>query len=55
MIQVPGFRRARMQGVPYEVMPQSLDVFMPGGDAALDCVCSGILEGTPFVFEEARS
>ena len=40
-----------MQGAPYEIAPQELEVFMPEGDAALDRVCHGILEGTPFVFD----
>ena len=53
MIELPGFRRAQIQGAPYEIVaPQPLAAFAPGASAALDCVCDGILRGTPFVFEE---
>ena len=53
MIELPGFRRAQIQGAPYEIVaPQPLSAFAPGASAALDCVCDGILRGTPFVFEE---
>ena len=53
MIELPGFRRAQIQGAPYEIVaPQPIAGFAPGASAALDCVCDGILRGTPFVFEE---
>ena len=53
MIELPGFRRAQIQGAPYEIVaPQPLAAFAPGASAALDCVCDGILRGTPFVFDE---
>jgi hypothetical protein len=53
MIQMPGFRRASMQGAPYEIAPLPLEAFQPGANSALDCVCEGILNGAPFVFEPA--
>ena len=54
MIQLPGLRRAQVQGAPYEIAaPQGLAAFGPGASAALDCVCDGILRGTPFVFTGA--
>ena len=53
MIQLPGLRRAQIQGAPYEIAaPQGLAAFAPGASAALDCVCDGILRGTPFVFDD---
>lgn len=51
MIQMPGMHQSRMQGAPYEVAPRRLADFVPGANDALDCVCRGILEGTPFVFD----
>jgi len=51
MIPLPGLKRSRMQASPYEIVPQGLEAFEPGADAALDCVCEGILEGTPFVLD----
>jgi len=53
MIPLPGLRRASVQGAPYEIAPQGLDAFSPGADRALDCVCQGILEGKPFIFDGA--
>ena len=56
MIELPGFRRAQIQGAPYEIVaPQPLSAFKPGASAALDSVCDGILRGTPFVFDENLS
>ena len=53
MIELPGFRRAQIQGAPYEIVaPQPITAFAPGASAALDCVCDGILRGTPFVFDK---
>lgn len=49
MIPMPGLVRARFPGVPYEIAPQAIDGFAQGASAALDCVCDGILNGTPFV------
>ena len=51
MISLPGLRRARMQGAPYEIAPLGLDAFLPGEHPGLDCVCRGILEGAEFVFD----
>jgi hypothetical protein len=49
MIPLPGLRPARVQGAPYEVAPLRLGTFAPGAHESLDCVCGGILDGTPFV------
>ena len=54
MIPMPGLRRARVQVAPYEVAPLRLKTFEPGAYPALDCVCQGILEGTPFVLDMAE-
>lgn len=51
MIPLPGLRRARVQGAPYEVDPLGLAQFEPRANRALDCVCNGILEGAPFVLD----
>jgi capsular polysaccharide biosynthesis protein len=51
MIPMPGLRRARVQGAPYEVAPLKLNTFEPGVYPSLDCVCRGILDGTPFVLD----
>ncbi|MBM3545156.1 MAG: capsular biosynthesis protein [Alphaproteobacteria bacterium] len=51
MIEMPGFRPSRTQGVPYEVDPRRLEDLTEGAHPSLDCVCRGILEGTPFVFD----
>ena len=53
MIPLPGIRRARVQGAPYEIVPEGLGTFDPGVHASLDCVCRGIIERKPFVFEGA--
>ena len=43
MIELPGLRRAKRPGAPYEILaPQPLAAFMPGASATLDCVCDGI-------------
>jgi hypothetical protein len=49
MIPMPGLRRASVQGAPYEIAPLRLSDLAPGENAALDCVCDGLLDGTPFV------
>jgi hypothetical protein len=51
MIPMPGFMRASVQWAPYAIAPLRLETFAPGGHAALDCACRGILEGTPFTFD----
>ncbi|MBK5199099.1 MAG: capsular biosynthesis protein [Methyloceanibacter sp.] len=51
MIPLPGLKRASVQGAPYEVVPQGLQAFAPGAHASIDCVCDGILTGTPFVLD----
>ena len=53
MIEMPGLRRAQMQGAPYEIAPLHLSALASGANAALDCVCDGVLNGTPFVFDWA--
>lgn len=53
MIQIPGLRPSRVQGVPYEIAPRRLEDLMPGTHASLDCVCRGILEDMPLVFDPA--
>ena len=55
MIPLPGLRRGSVQGAPYEIAPLRLSVLAPGANAALDCVCDGLLEGTPFVLDEERA
>ena len=52
MISLPGLRAASIQGSPYEIEPQNLDGFAPGANAALDCVCRGLLNGSPFMFDD---
>lgn len=37
---------------PFEFSGRSLDDIREGADPGLDCICSGILSGTPFVFDE---
>jgi hypothetical protein len=48
MISVEALKPTRHFG-PYKVQVDSIDKLMPGVDAGLDLICSGILEGTPFV------
>jgi len=57
MIPLPGLKRGRIQAAPYEIVPQGLEAFEPGAHASVDCVCDGILDGTPFVLDgrEERS
>ena len=52
MIPLPGLRPARVPGAPYEIAPMGVDTLVAGAEAALDCVCEGILAGTPFVFDD---
>jgi hypothetical protein len=52
MIPLPGFRRAHSPGVPFEIAVQGLGPLEPGASAALDCVCQGVLTGSPFVFDK---
>jgi hypothetical protein len=51
MIPMPGLIRTRMPVVPYEIAPLDIEVFAQGAWAPLDCVCDGLLKGTPFVFD----
>ena len=51
MVQLPGLQRVRFPGVPYEIAQQGIGGFAEGVSAALDCVCEGLLRGTPFVFD----
>jgi hypothetical protein len=53
MIPMPGLKQARMQGALYEIAPLTMETFASGVQASLDCVCQGILDGTPFVFAGA--
>jgi hypothetical protein len=53
MIPLPGLRRAQVQGAPYEIAPQGMAAFAPGASAALDCVCRGVLNRSPFVLDNA--
>jgi hypothetical protein len=39
---------------PLKVAVNRLSELLPGNDHGLDTVCSGILDGTPFVFEAER-
>lgn len=39
-------------GLPPYRFSGRLEDLMPGHDAGLDCVCAGILEGRPFVYDE---
>jgi hypothetical protein len=34
-----------------EIVPESLANFEPGTNLALDCVCRGVLNGSPFVLD----
>jgi hypothetical protein len=54
MIPLPGLRPAHVQGVPYEIVPLTLETFAPGAHASVDCVCNGILKGNPFVLDKER-
>lgn len=49
MIPMLGLKRSTVQGAPYEIAPMKLESFAPGACVSLDCVVSGILDGTPFV------
>jgi hypothetical protein len=53
MIPLPGLGRAQVQGAPYEIVPQGMAAFAPGASAALDCVCRGVLNRSPFVLDNA--
>lgn len=37
--------------VPYRIKPVGIKGFMPGGDAGLDIICSGVLNNTGFTYE----
>ena len=54
MIPLPGLKRASVQGAPYEIAVTELTPLIRGANAALDAVCQGILEGTPFVFDATQ-
>ena len=49
MIPVPAMRSSDLPGLPYKVEPTSLVPLQPGGSAALDIICNGILGGSPFI------
>jgi hypothetical protein len=53
MLALPGLGRAQVQGAPYEIVPQGMAAFAPGASAALDCVCRGVLNRSPFVLDNA--
>ena len=53
MIPLPGLKRGRIQAAPYEIVPQGLANFEQGTNSALDCVCRGVLEGSPFMLDKA--
>lgn len=36
---------------PYKVAVRGLEALQPGADPGLDCICNGILNGTPFVYD----
>lgn len=36
---------------PYKVAVRGLEALQPGADPGLDCICDGILNGTPFVYD----
>ena len=38
-------------GLPFK-FDGNLDGLKPGADPGLDCVCEGIIRGTPFVFDQ---
>lgn len=40
---------------PMKVNVQNISSLLPGNDPGLDTVCSGILDGTPFVFEAEKA
>lgn len=40
---------------PYKVEVDSIKELMPGQDFGLDIICDGILNGTPFVYDEPHS
>lgn len=44
------FMEPSADGVPYKVDIKGLGELMPGRDVGLDVVCSGILEGSEFIF-----
>lgn len=44
------FMEPSADGVPYKVNIKDLGDLMPGRDGGLDVVCSGILEGSEFIF-----
>lgn len=44
------FMEPSADGVPYKVDIKGLSDLMPGQDVGLDVVCSGILEGSEFIF-----
>ena len=44
------FMEPSAAGVPYKVDIKDLGDLMPGRDVGLDVVCSGILEGSEFIF-----
>jgi hypothetical protein len=52
MIPLPGLTRGPVDGAPYEIVPQSLANFEPGTSLTLDCVCRGVLKGSPFVLDK---
>lgn len=54
MIPLPGFRRARLPGLPFEITAQGLALFEPGASTGLDLVCRGVLTGSPFVFDKGN-
>ena len=51
MIRVPGLKRSSVQGAPYGIGRLKIGCFTQNASAALDCICDGILKGTPFIFE----
>jgi hypothetical protein len=55
MIPMPGLQRGSVQGAPYEIGPVKIGSFAKSASAALDCVCDGLLKGTPFIFERGAS
>jgi hypothetical protein len=51
---MPGLKRSSVQGAPYEIAPVRLETFRAGAYPSLDCVASGVLDGTPFVLDERK-
>jgi hypothetical protein len=49
MIALPALGKGNVPGSPYRIEPTKLDRFRGGGDAGVDLVCNGILNGSPFV------